>query len=68
MLLFFFGENNEWIKKFYLEEMCGLKCSILIYLFIKLEKLFSNFHFDQVDNTFTCFRERGEFYDPGAQL
>ena len=48
--------------------MCGLKCSILIYLFIKLEKLFSNFHFDQVDNTFTCFRERGEFYDPGAQL
>ena len=48
--------------------MCGLKCSILIYLFIELEKLFSNLHSDQMDNPFTCFRERGEFYDPGAQL
>ena len=40
ILCFFFRENNKWIKKFYEEEMCGFKCSILIYLFIKLEKLF----------------------------
>ena len=39
-----------------------------IYLFIELENFLSNLHFDQVDNTFTYFREHGEFYDPGAQL
>ena len=32
--LFFIGENNVWIKKIYQEEMCGSRCSILIYIYL----------------------------------
>ena len=39
-----------------------------IYLFIELEKLFSNWHSDRVDNTSTCVWERGSFQDPGIQF
>ena len=49
--------------------MSFLKCSSLIHIYLLNKKnFFSNLHFDQVDNTFTCFRERGEFYDPSGQL
>ena len=30
VLLFFIGENNEWIKKNHREEMCGFKCSVSV--------------------------------------
>ena len=69
VLLLFIGKNNKWTKKFYQEEKSGLKCSILIYIYLlNWKNFFSNLHFDRVDNTSTYFRERGEFYDPGAQL
>ena len=37
------------------------------YLF-NSKKFVSNLSFDQGDNNFTCFQERGEFQDPRAQL
>ena len=36
--------------------------------FFNYKKFFSNLHFDRAGNTFSRFRERGEFFDPGAQL
>ena len=36
-------------------------------LFFLLKKVFFNFYFDRVDNTFARLRERGEFFDQGAQ-
>ena len=67
--LFFIGENNEWIKKIYYKEMCGFKCSILIYIYLlNCKNFFWNLHFARADNTFTCVWERGSFQDPGIQF
>ena len=56
-------------KKNYQEEMCGFKCSILIYIYLfNYKNFFWNLHFDRADNTFTCVWERDLFQDPGIQF
>ena len=49
--------RNVWLKILYFN----------IYLFIQLE-FFSKLHSDRTVNTFTCFRQRGEYQNPSAQL
>ena len=56
-------------KKIYQEEMCGSRCSILIYIYLfNYKNFFWNLHFDRADNTFACVWERGSFQDPGIQF
>ena len=37
-----------------------------MYVFFLLEFFFSNLHFDRIDNTLACLRERGKLFDAGA--
>ena len=56
-------------KKIYQEEMCGSRCSILMYInLFNYKHFFWNSHFDRADNTFTCAWERGSFQDPDIQF
>ena len=47
--------------------MCGLECFILIYFFFFVLEIFLKFSFWPI-RPFARFRERGEFFNPGAQL
>ena len=61
--------NISGNKKFYKQKRCGLTICISLYLYFSfIEKIIVSSENRSLDNTFACSPERGEFFDPAAQL
>ena len=61
--------NISRTKKFYKQKRCGSTIFISLYFYFSfIEKIILSFENRSLDNTFARSPERGEFFDPAAQL
>ena len=61
--------NISGTENFYKQKICGSTISISLYFYFSfIEKIILSFENRSLDNTFARSPERGEFFDPPAQL